>query len=427
MQLKVLDAPRDLIASKKVIINTDNDTAEINEGDVVKLTKGFKITAAIVHKIEYDNKDSIRMDKYLRGNLGVEIGDTVKIEKVDCLADAESVEVLIPEDAGLNIDRVEDLLVGLIVCEGNHERFIEEGITVKIGKTFPKELIKVTESTELKADFVKGIKIKTILHLDDHGHITAMASSPTVCFDDIGGLEDVKQILRENIVYAIEKADIYKEMGYEAARGIMLYGPPGTGKTMIAKATANEAKAMFIYCPSSELKREYYGQSERKMRDIFSEAKENAPCIIFFDEIDAIAGARSDWKVNIVNQLLSLMDEISESNIFVIGTTNLLAQIDRALLRPGRFISVEVPPPSKEAREEIFRVHLKNTQVGDINFKELVSATEGSTGAQIRKICYDAKMIAMRETGYSSVQKLEMKHLREAAKNPDRHWGPEVV
>ncbi len=451
MLLKVMDVPWNLIGSKKIIINTESK--EVEAGDIVKIWKEDKITVATVHTIDrgskntissdkYDNslslshpvmlrspvsinKNTVRLDKNLRENLAAEIGDTVQVEKLGSTSEAESIDVSIPKDTELSLTEVKDLLNGSIVCEDNKEHFLEKGVVIHISKTTPKGIVKVVQSTEIRM-VPMAARLKTGLHTENTS-FDISTEIPAVSYNDVGGLENVKRLLIENTVYAIKKADLYKKIGYEPVKGIMLYGPPGTGKTLIAKATANESGANFIFVPSSKLKNMYYGESERKMREIFIKAKQHAPCIVFFDEIDAIAEERKDWKISIVNQLLVLMDEIAHLDIFVIGATNMVHLVDRALLRPGRFIPIEVPPPDKTAREQIFRVHLKNNLIDDAEFKELASATEDLTGADIANVCNRAKMEAMHETNFSLESKLEMKHLQKAIKNRIEKKSPSTM
>lgn len=411
MHLKVMDVPWNLIGGKEIIISADNK--EFEAGDVVKIWKEGKITAAKINKIDQSSKNTIRLDKHLRENLSVEIGDSVYIEKLTGITDAEKIQV--SSNVELDVTKVKNLLNGSTVCENNNEHFLEEGVVIHISRTQPAGIVNVVQSTEIQI-LPLNARLKTISHTDSKS-FDISTEIPTVSYNDVGGLENVKRLLTENIVYAMKKADVYKKIGYNPIKGIMLHGPPGTGKTLIAKATAFESAANFIFVPSSKLKNMYYGESERKMRDIFIKAKEHAPCIMFFDEIDAIAEERTDWKITIVNQLLVLMDEIADMDIFVIGATNKIHLIDRALLRPGRLIPIEVPPPDRTAREQIFRVHLANNSIDDAEFKELASATDNLTGADIAATCNRAKMEAMREMNFSNDSKLEMKHLREAIKN----------
>lgn len=243
-----------------------------------------------------------------------------------------------------------------------------------------------------------------------------------VSWDSIGGLDEVKQLIIENVVYGIQKPESFVAVGIKPARGLLLYGPPGTGKTLLAKVVARESGANFIAIRGPEVRSKWFGESEEKIRFIFSKAREVAPCVIFFDEIDAIAPARgreaSGLTDTIVNQLLSEMDGIEKNdNIFVIGATNRAELIDPALLRPGRFeYQVFVPLPDKKARESIFSVHLRNKPISqEVNLDELAGLTDGFSGADIAEICRLATLDALRSTGFDPKRvRVDINHLKKA-------------
>jgi transitional endoplasmic reticulum ATPase len=226
-----------------------------------------------------------------------------------------------------------------------------------------------------------------------------MVEVPNVIWEDIGGLEAVKQLL-------IEAAECFKRLGIDAPKGVLLYGPPGTGKTMLAKAVANESDANFITVKGSALLSKWYGESEKRVEEIFRRAKQVAPSIIFLDELDALVPIRGGSMgephatERIVNQLLSEMDGLEElRGVVVIGATNRPDIIDPALLRPGRFDElIMVPVPDIEARRKIFDVHLKKMPLAkDVNVDELISMTEQYTGADIAAVARKAGRMALRE------------------------------
>jgi len=246
---------------------------------------------------------------------------------------------------------------------------------------------------------------------------------PEVHWSDIGGLNDVKQVLREAVEWPLKYPEIFKGMGIVPPRGILLYGPPGTGKTLLAKAVATESEANFISVRGPELLSKWVGESEKAVREVFRRARQAAPCIVFFDEIDSIAPARgyrmdsSGVTDRIVNQLLAEMDGIIPlQNVVVIAATNRPDIVDPALLRPGRFDRiVYVPPPDKEARKEIFKIHLRNTPLADdVDLDLLSEKTEGYTGADISALCREAVLAALREK--FEVQPLSMKYFEAALK-----------
>ena len=229
---------------------------------------------------------------------------------------------------------------------------------------------------------------------------------PNVEWDDIGGLEEAKQALKEAIEWPLKYPEVFAEAGAKPSKGILLYGPPGTGKTLLAKAVAHESEINFISVKGPELLSKFVGESEKGVRETFRKAKQAAPCIIFFDEIDAIAPKRgsgigdSHVSERVVSQLLTEMDGIEElRGIVVLAATNRRDLIDSALLRPGRFDQLlNVPVPNDNAMMSVFKIHTrKNPLANDIDFKELVSQTSGFVGADIESVCRKATMLAIRE------------------------------
>ena len=232
-----------------------------------------------------------------------------------------------------------------------------------------------------------------------------MVQIPNVYWSDIGGLEEQKQQLKEMIEWPLKHKNLFKEVGIDAPKGILLYGPPGTGKTFLAKAVATESNANFISVKGPEVFNKWVGESEKKIRELFKKARQLAPSIIFFDEIDAITSTRtsndmsSGVQNNVVAQILTEMDGISNlKDIVIIGATNRVDIIDQAFLRPGRFdIKMYIPLPDINSREKIFEVYLKKMKIDSkITPKELAKRTEGTSGADIEAIAREAGMIAIR-------------------------------
>ncbi|WP_330632008.1 CDC48 family AAA ATPase [Halocatena halophila] len=229
---------------------------------------------------------------------------------------------------------------------------------------------------------------------------------PDVTWDSVGGLEDTKDRLRETIQWPVEYPEVFSAMDMAPATGVMLYGPPGTGKTMLAKAIANEANSNFISIKGPELLNKYVGESEKGIRDVFSKARENAPTVVFFDEIDSIAGERGQRMTDsgvgerVVSQLLTELDGVEElDDVVIIAATNRPDLIDNALLRPGRLDRhIHVPVPDAKARKAIFEVHTRDKPLADaIDRDELAAQTDGYVGADIEAVCREAAMIATRE------------------------------
>ena len=249
-----------------------------------------------------------------------------------------------------------------------------------------------------------------------------LVETPNVRWQDIGGLESVKQELREAVEWPLKYPEAFKRMGIKPPKGVLLYGPPGTGKTLLAKAVATESEANFIQVKGPSLLSMWVGKSEEGVRKVFERAKQVAPCIIFFDEIDALASTRGrDLGTNVtervLNQLLAEMDGIEElHDVVVIGATNRPDMLDPALLRPGRFDRIiGIYPPNKEEREEIFKVHTRNMPLAkDVNLKLLAEKTEGCTGADIAAICREAAMLALREN--INAKEVKRKHFEAAIK-----------
>jgi len=247
---------------------------------------------------------------------------------------------------------------------------------------------------------------------------------PKVSWKDIGGLEDVKKQLEESVILPVREPELFKKYGIRPPKGILLYGPPGVGKTLLAKALANESGMNFISVKGPEILSKWVGESEKAIREIFRRARQVAPAIVFFDEIDAIAPSRgysSKSTETVVSQLLTEMSGIEELNdIVVVAATNRPDILDPALLRPGRFDrQIYVPVPDVDAREKIFRVHTSGMPVDSrINMRRLAELTEGFTGADIEAVCREAAMSAMR----TKKKKISMKDFEAVIKET----GPSV-
>lgn len=247
-----------------------------------------------------------------------------------------------------------------------------------------------------------------------------LVEKPNVHWEDIGGLAKVKMQLREAVEAPLKHPEVFEEMGIRAPKGVLLFGPPGTGKTLLAKAVATESEANFISVRGPEIFNKYVGESEKAVREIFKKARQTAPCVLFFDEIDAIMtarGQRDDTGVSqrIVNQFLAEMDGMQAlQGVLVIGATNRADIVDPAVLRPGRFDSVVfVPPPDAEARREIFAVHTKDMPLGeDVKLDKLAELTEGYSGADIEGFCREAAMAAVRDDW--KARPVSMKHFEAA-------------
>ncbi|OLS24014.1 MAG: VCP-like ATPase [Candidatus Thorarchaeota archaeon AB_25] len=247
-----------------------------------------------------------------------------------------------------------------------------------------------------------------------------MVEKPNVKWEDVGGLAKVKMQLREAVEAPLNHPEVFEEMGIRSPKGVLLFGPPGTGKTLLAKAVATESEANFISVRGPEIFNKYVGESEKAVREIFKKARQTAPCVLFFDEIDAILssrGMRDDTGVSqrIVNQFLAELDGMQTlQNVLVIGATNRADILDPAVLRPGRFDGVVfVPPPDVDARLEIFKVHSREMPLADdVSLEKLSDETEGFSGADIEGLIREAAMAAVRDDW--KAKPVEMKHFEEA-------------
>jgi transitional endoplasmic reticulum ATPase len=313
----------------------------------------------------------------------------------------------VPLDSNVNLDELAQITHGftgadiaaLVREAGMHalRRFVPK-IDLSKG-IIPPEILQNLKVT--KEDFEAALKEVQPSVLRE-----IMVEVPEIHWEDIGGLEDVKRALREAVELPFKYPELFEQVGIRPTKGILLFGPPGTGKTLLAKAVATESEANFISIRGPELLSKWVGESERGIREVFKKARQSAPCVVFFDEIDAIAPSRgsrigdSGVTDRMVNQLLTEMDGIQPlKNIVVIGATNRVDILDPALLRPGRFDSIiYIPPPDLESRYQILKVHTRKMPLdNDVNLKEIATLTEGYTGADLEALCKEAGMAAIRE------------------------------
>jgi transitional endoplasmic reticulum ATPase len=260
----------------------------------------------------------------------------------------------------------------------------------------------VLEKMEVKmSDFRQAIK-----EIEPSALREIYLEVPEVSWDQVGGLEEVKERLKESIEWPLTKPEMFEHFGINPPRGIVLFGAPGTGKTLIAKAIANEAKANFITIKGPELISKWVGESEKAVREVFKKAKQSSPSIVFLDEFESIAGMRrtsdgsgSDVMNRVVNQLLSSMDGVEGmEGVIVVAATNRPEMIDPALLRSGRFERVlHIPPPDRDSRSAILKIHTKEMPLGKFKLDDLATRMENYTGADIEAVCREAALIAMRD------------------------------
>ncbi len=366
----------------------------LQSGDVIEIIGKESVPAIVWPGYPEDRgKRIIRVDGSLRNNAGVSIDDKVRIRKVEArpaervvLAPTEPVRLMGGEAYLLR------LLEGRPVKRGQKIRVEAFGhvLTFVVTATRPAGVVIVSRTTDIE------IKEKPVEEIK--------RSVPSVTYEDIGGLKRELRLVREMIELPLKHPELFERLGIEPPKGVLLYGPPGTGKTLIAKAVANEVNAHFIPVSGPEIMSKYYGESEQRLREIFEEAKENAPSIIFFDEIDSIAPKREEVtgevERRVVAQLLSLMDGLeARGQVIVIGATNRPDALDPALRRPGRFDrEIEIGVPDREGRKEILEIHTRRMPLAeDVDLEKLADLTNGFVGADLEALCKEAAMHALRK------------------------------
>ncbi|MFD1588868.1 CDC48 family AAA ATPase [Halorientalis brevis] len=358
---------------------------------------------------EDEGRDVIRIDGQLRQEADVGIDDTVTVEDAD-VQPAKSVTVALPQNLRVrgNVGpHIRNKLSGQAVTQGQTVPFSlglgplssmsGQQIPLKIAETNPGGTVVVTDSTDIE------VSEKPAEQITGEAGAGGGRETPSVTYEDIGGLDDELEQVREMIELPMRHPELFQQLGIEPPKGVLLHGPPGTGKTLMAKAVANEIDAYFTNISGPEIMSKYYGESEEQLREVFEEAEENAPAIVFIDEIDSIAPKRGetsgDVERRVVAQLLSLMDGLESRNeVVVIGATNRVDAIDPALRRGGRFDrEIEIGVPDKEGRKEILQVHTRGMPISDdIDLEEYAENTHGFVGADLESLAKESAMNALR-------------------------------
>ncbi len=432
IQLKVVEALQD--DAYKGIARIDADLMkelELKRGDVISI-KGGRETVAIVDK-SYPadvGEGIIRIDGILRKNAKTGISEVVTISKAEVkeakkimIAPAQKGIMVQGDPQGLRngllgrtlikgdlvvlggVQRRRDLMseefgdlddifgnlneiFGGMAFGGNLGGRISQ-IKFVVVNTTPNQAVRVTENTEVVLN-PKAIEISE-------------ETIPEINYEDIGGLSEEIRKIREMVEIPMKHPEIFERLGIEPPKGVLLHGPPGTGKTLLAKAVANESEANFILLNGPEIMSKFYGESEKKIRDLFEEAERTAPAIIFIDEIDAIAPKREEVsgevERRVVSQILTMMDGLkSRGKVIVIGATNRVNAIDPALRRPGRFDrEIEVGVPDKEGRLQILKIHTRGMPLNKVKLEDLAALTHGFVGADLEALAKEAAMNVLRK------------------------------
>jgi transitional endoplasmic reticulum ATPase len=377
------------------------EESHLSTGDVIEIF-GKKKTFALLWSSQPTDYGAgiIRIDGYTRNNIGAGIDDRVTIQKVKDVKKAEQV-ILSPTEE-LNIVGLEEHLPELL--EG---RVIAKGDMIPLNIMGRKIGFVITSLSPIPSSdtacVIDSKRTEFIIGSVPKATARGGAGVPRITYEDIGGLKNEVQKVREMIELPLRHPEIFERIGIEAPKGVLLYGPPGTGKTLLAKAVANETNANFYSIGGPEIMSKFYGESEERLRDTFRQAQENSPSIIFIDEIDSIAPKREevsgDVEKRVVSQLLSLMDGIeARGKLVVIGATNRPNAIDPALRRPGRFDrEIEIGIPDEEGRFDILQIHTRGMPLTeDVKLESIAKVTHGFVGADLEALSKEAAMRSLR-------------------------------
>ena len=363
-------------------------------GDVLEITGTKKTVALVWPGYEGDSgKGLIRMDGYARNNAGVSIDDQVTVKKIT-VKTAERLVLGFTEP--IQVMGIEEYLSGFL-----QGRVLTRGDSIPLNIMGTRVELIVTDVRPPAQALIVGER--TLIEVSKEVAKEVPKGIQRVTYEDIGGLHDAIQKVREIIELPLRHPELFVRLGVEAPKGVLLHGPPGGGKTLLAKAVANESNANFYTIGGPEIMSKFYGESEERLREVFKQAQENAPSIVLIDEIDSIAPKREEVtgevEKRVVSQLLSLMDGMqARGKVVVIGVTNRINAIDPALRRPGRFDrEIEIGVPSRAARLEILQIHTRGMPLEKaVNLETLADRTHGFVGADLEALCKEAAMRALR-------------------------------
>ncbi|KAF0867557.1 CDC48 family AAA ATPase [Candidatus Nitrosocosmicus sp. SS] len=399
ISLKIAETDPKFVGKGMALVDPEvMEELQLKAGDVIEvISKKNKKTYVLLWSSPPSDygKGLIRVDGYTRNNLGEGIDDRITIKKVENIEKSEQI-ILSPTEE-LNIvgleEHLPELLDGRIVTRGDVIPLNIMGRKIGFVINSISPINKVTMVDSRLTEFIISSISKE----------TSRGVMPRITYEDIGGLKNEVQKVREMIELPLRHPEIFERIGIEAPKGVLLYGPPGTGKTLLAKAVANETNANFYSIGGPEIMSKFYGESEERLREIFKQAEESAPSIIFIDEIDSIAPKREevsgDIEKRIVSQLLTMMDGLmGRGKVVVIGATNRPNAIDPALRRPGRFDrEIEIGIPDKNGRLDILQIHTRGMPLTDnINLEQFAKVTHGFVGADLESLSKEAAMRSLR-------------------------------
>jgi transitional endoplasmic reticulum ATPase len=371
----------------------------LSTGDAIEISAGKNKKTTILHWPAYQEdygRGLIRIDGYTRNKLEVGINDTVDIRRVET---KEAQQITLAPTEPLRILGAEEYLASFL--EG---QLVTKGDVVPLN-VMGQRIDLVVISTAPGGPVIISQKTEVIVSEESAEAVAAAREGdiPSITYEDIGGLRDEVTKVREMIELPLRHPELFRRLGVEAPKGVILHGPPGTGKTLLAKAVANETNASFYTIGGPEIMSKYYGESEERLRNVFQEAQKNAPSIIFIDELDSIAPKREEVsgevERRIVAQLLSLMDGLkARGKVVVIGATNRINAIDPALRRPGRFDrEIELGVPDRDGRLDILQIHTRGMPLEkDVNLERLADITHGFVGADLHALAKEAAIRALR-------------------------------
>ncbi len=372
----------------------------LSPGDLIAIEGKRRTVAKVWRAMVNDwHQGKVRIDNFTRLNAGASIGDRVRIRTLDEEVEAKRVVLAPPEDLPkqlpINYGSVINRLIDFPVVKN-------DSVPIQAGMPFMQPQLVAFKAVVVEPENAVIITKNTRIEFSEKP-AAGFEGVKRISYEDIGGLKDELQRVRETIELPMRHPEIFRKLGIEPPKGVLLYGPPGTGKTLIAKAVASESGAHFISIAGPEVISKYYGESEQRLREVFEEARQHAPAIIFIDELDSIAPRREEVtgevERRVVAQLLTMMDGLEErGQVVVIGATNRLDAIDPALRRGGRFDrEIEIGVPSEDDRVQVLQIHTRGMPLAeDVDIAAIAKQTHGFVGADLAALAREAAIKALR-------------------------------